>query len=338
MGLKGKALGSFVEDLADPDLNTPGALAHLRTRLDPKNYMRSTKRGSIDQEKNILEEWQQSGVIQSFARRFATVSDLVAFKHTYYLAKGDDASSVTLDLADPKQVAGSIIAESKGASAKQTSWTDVASEWGNLKPVPTTIEMFLKELPSIEKMWSPVAGGLYTKYVPFVLFSTAVDLNTPPILRWDTAEKRDPICPFMLSGFERIEYTEYTDVQGFVPEISAVVDLRTPAGVNVRGSAYLGLILKGYHIPKSRVDRIGVPLFSEVLNTELMNDRSKRRVIETLTSHMRVDQSTTPYTECACGLVLGKTLASGANGQTVIAAKHKDGSLRVYAILGSSEG
>lgn len=154
-------------------------LEGFNAKMDPLQYQRPqapAKAGNINAAEKIVEKM---GIVNSLKRRFATSDDLEAIWMPVKLqAAVAEKGGVFGHLVGEKINMSNILMGAEGA---------------------ITFEKFRRDvLPKALKIEALVDDRL-----SFTGFVTAEDLSAPPILQWDSLEKRNPVSGYLYRGPDR---------------------------------------------------------------------------------------------------------------------------------------
>lgn len=150
-------------------------------------------------------------------------------------------------------------------------------------------------LPTVERLELLVPSTMS----PFFAFVTAVDEDAPPILQWDTEEKRNPVSWYLWHGGSMARHWNLQ--AGSYQEVTAVT--LQPSSWNGLKNDHQGdgayLIVKDAR--DLQANRAGNALFPEILKADY---RSIRAAIE---AYSRIQPLGHAETATACGLALQKS-------------------------------
>ncbi len=170
-------IGMLLEDLAQ-NMDFAQIKRRFDAAMDPLQYMRPTaalSEGNREQAEKIIETL---GVAKSLERRFARLDEVTP--HALWLPTRSDAPAQT----------GGVFAHLKTGEKKAPDAVLGA-------PVVMTYEKFARVvLPDAIAIHYRTPIGLG----PFCGLVTAQHADAPPILRWDTPEKRNPVSWYFYSG------------------------------------------------------------------------------------------------------------------------------------------
>lgn len=239
----------------------------FREKMDPLQYMRPSvgpSDGQIEAAEKIFKQLEASG---SLRRKYARIDELTSI---WTPPKKDETKS------------GGLFGHLKKSKTNDKK-IDTSSTRTRI-----TVSKFVRDvLPKAEKIQYDVPD----KAMPYFGFVTAADLNSPPIIQWDSSEKRNPVShyTYVSGSFPRTwSLVPYSRV-----EVLAIVE--SPAhwnGENSHHSKMITFVLDGCRNTMNP----GLCLFPEILKNEF---HSIRRTIE---SHSKSQRLTGDEDEQACGV------------------------------------
>lgn len=266
-------IGTLLEDLA-AGKPFEAIKASFDSKMSPIQYQRpqaAPTDGQLAAAEAVVSKLASAG---SLARRYATLEEVLP--HAIWTPKAPK----------PAEKPGSVFGHLK-ANGKTPSPIDVPAQ-------PMTWDKFSwTVLPTVEKLELLVPRMA----APFFAFVTAADPNAPPILQWDTEEKRNPVSWYLYHGGSMGRSWGLTE--GEFHEVDAVT--LQPSGWT--GSAEhhgegVYLIVRGAHDLNG--DSCGVGLFPEILKSDY---RAIRSAMEAYSRSQRLGGK---ETATACGLSIHK--------------------------------
>jgi hypothetical protein len=178
--IRSTMIGTLLADIQS-GLDIDDIRRSFAAKMSPLQYQRPTAAPS-------------SGQIAQAEKAVETLAAAGAFKRRF--AKLEDIEAIWKPAPKRDQPAGEgLFASVKPASKKGTKRV------GNSLPAPTsriTWEKFRRKvLPDAKKIEYYTGHGTP---LPFINLTTAVDPGAPPILQWDSDERRNPVGWFVYSG------------------------------------------------------------------------------------------------------------------------------------------
>lgn len=259
--------GTLLEDLR-AGIDYSLAAKRFADKMHPLAYQRPQappKAGTIEQAEKLVE---QLGIAQSLKRRFARMEDIKFFWQS---------------------------------APKETSQASTGV-FGHLRERSPQPEVFG---PPITMTWAKFSAEVLPKaeqihlYVPsvgnFCALVTAVDLEAPPIIQWDTVEQRNPVSWYIWCGGSSA--SQFRLVGGAwtpVPGICLSPHMWFGSYPNHKKSAIF--VLEGARESKGQA---GAAIFPEILKSELHGIRS---VIEAYSKRATLEGLDEPM---AAGLMAG---------------------------------
>jgi hypothetical protein len=165
--------GTLLEDLA-AGLGFPEASANFAKKMHPLAYQRpkaAPTAGNILQAEKLVE---QMGIAKSLVRRYA---------------RFEECEPVWLQLLSESPSGGGVFGHLKPKGAPELSQISVPAQTITWEKFARTA---LREARSIEIL-VPSSGN-------FCAYVTAAHPDAPPILRWDSAERRNPVSLYVYDG------------------------------------------------------------------------------------------------------------------------------------------
>ena len=285
--ISGSVLGTLLDDIA-AGLDTETIKRRFREKMDPLQYQRpqaAPSAGNIAEAERIV---KKLGVADSLHRRFARLEELeLLWKPAPVEAP---AAGVFAHLL-PKQPPLSFV------EGPTLTWEKFSR---TVLPDARKIEFLTRD------------AGVYDFYTAI---TTAVDPDAPPILQWDTEEKRNPFCWYMYAcgspaSAWSLPHSSWIEVTG----ITLQPNLWQP-GFEYQGKGVV-FLLKG--CKDTRFRNGGLALFPETLKSEL------RAIRATIEAYSRAGTLSGHEGATACGIRI----------QAGHTTKHR---FRVYTDLGVTE-
>lgn len=238
-------IGTLLEDIA-AGMDFGDVSRKFAAKMHPLQYQRpqaAPKAGAIAAAEKIVEALGAAGAL---ARRFCRLDEVEAL----WRPKTPNAK------ASGGGVFGHLVAKGDAAPMRMVT-----------PPVTMTWEKFRRTvLPTADKIEYNVRGGRG----PYAVLATAVNPDAPPILQWDSAEKRNPVSWYLYVGGSAPD--QFGLAAGtYVPVVA--VALKPPAwyGGNFPHQG------EGVHflLDGARETRMpGLCLFPEILKSEFHGIRS----------------------------------------------------------------
>ena len=178
--LKGSSIGSLLTDI-DNGVEIGYAADRYNAKVDPLFYKRSQSlpsNATIKEAEKIIAEL---GAENSLKRRFALLSDIPKF-----LWKPSDKKS-----EDKPSYREGIFSKVKSKNDAMNEFTPVVNDGGTIS-IHTFITKTIKDANKIEIL-TPSHGN-YCAHV------TAVDMDAPCIIKYDSKEQRNPITQYVYQG------------------------------------------------------------------------------------------------------------------------------------------
>lgn len=272
-------LGTLMSDIAD-GLDSYMIEKRFNDKVDPRFYQRPVSaptQGAIDEaEKKIAE----LGVAESLKRRYAKLEEL----DTIWMPTPDGEPVAT------EGVFGSVIPKMKNKDIGTTYTPSTRNA------VSITWVKFRKEvLPTARNIW---ANAMSIR-IGMGAMLTAVDYDAPPILRYDTPERRNRVSWYT--------YSEATPCQawGIVPnrDIPVTAVALQPNMWGPHEDAYIGLGEGVFFIVKGARDTNppkSLGLFPQILKGELYDVRKVIEAYSNLNAPEGAEEAT------ACGVYITK--------------------------------
>ena len=178
--MKGSSIGSLLTDIEN-GVEIEYATDRYNEKVDPLFYKRSQ---SLPSNANIKEAEKiiaELGAENSLKRRFALLSDIPKF-----LWKPSDKKS-----EDKPSYREGIFSKVKSKTDVMNEFTPVVNDGGTIS-IHTFITKTIKDVNKIE-IFAPMHGN-YCAHV------TAVDMDAPCIIKYDSPDKRNPITQYVYNG------------------------------------------------------------------------------------------------------------------------------------------
>ena len=289
-------IGTLLEDLV-ARLDFDEVSRRFKAKMHPLLYQRpqaAPTAGNIVAGEKLI---AQMGLEPSLRRRFARADELRAFWTAP--AKAEDAPTT-----------GGVFAH-----LKPKDHSAAAREFNATNSTPITMEKFCRTvLLQAENLEILVPNGS----AAFMVFTTAVDPEAPPLLQWDHPDRRNPFASYFWSG--GAPASQYGLSAGrYYPVVSIVS--RPSMWDEPESYAHMGKDA-AFIIEGARETRLngGLALFPETLRSELHGVRS------TIEAYSRSRNLENAEGATACGLVIGDVRSS------VTVRVRQGGVLMVYHI------
>jgi hypothetical protein len=280
------ALGSLLEKILQkfPMDQCREAYAQM---LNPLKYQRPQAAPAAGNVRAAEKTVERLGIERSLERRFAHLEELTPAWKTpgVETARPDRAGPFGAFSAWAKQI-------------QEVAQNSIAPQ--RLPPTAMTWEKFRREtLPYAKKIECLVPMGRAN----FTAFVTAKHLDAPPILRWDSAGRRNPVSYYVYHNGSLASDWGLQSRMGYYVDVKAVVDHPATWGSDSSPtrthSKEAFLILSGCY---DALPRGGLGLFPEILSPDL---HEVRATIESYSQSHRLQ----PDPQSAAGLhVVGNTL------------------------------
>ena len=178
--MKGSSIGSLLSDIED-GVSTEYAIDRYNEKVDPISYKRSKSLPSDATIKEAEKIIAELGAENSLKRRFALLSDIPKF-----LWKPSDKKS-----EDKPSYREGIFSKVKSKSDAMNEFTPVVNDGGTIS-IHTFITKTIKDANKIE-----ILTPSHDNYCAHV---TAVDMDAPCIIKYDSKEQRNPITQYVYQG------------------------------------------------------------------------------------------------------------------------------------------
>ncbi len=269
-------IGTLLEDLA-ADMPFATLKARFDAKMHPLLYLRpqsAPSAGNIAQAEKIVATLASAGAL---ARRFAKLEDLQALWLPKASATAPRKGGVFAHLA-----ARHDAPMDSPAPPAVTTWTKLAQ---TVLPTAEAIELFIPEGKR--------------SYMAFV---TAQNMDAPPILQWDRAERRNPVSLYLYVSGSMPEVWNLRPGR-FHPVTAAVLfpSMWDPERPQAHHGMGVSLVLEG---AKDTTHEAGGGMFPEWLKSEY------HPVRKTLEAHFRGAKIAGKDEATGCGLCLSKGASS----------------------------
>lgn len=176
----GSSIGALLDDFQNDNLSDSECIDRYNSKVDPLRYKRSQAAPSealIKQAEKLISDL---GAENSLKRRFALVSDL---PRLLWAPKADED--------DNKEYRSGVFSKVKSKENAKDDYELVHNDGGKI-----TLTKFMKSVVPGAKRITVItpAIGSYAAYV------TAVDMEAPCIVKWDSKEVRNPISQYVYSN------------------------------------------------------------------------------------------------------------------------------------------
>lgn len=230
--------------------------AMFAAKMDPTKYLRpeaAPTQGAIVSAEKLVE---RLGIAASLVRRYAYMSDITDTRWSPRPAKAPRAAS-----------SGGVFANVQPKQDAERAVTRSAAS-----PAPMTWAKFERDyLPNAVSIKFRTNAGARSYFG----LTTAHDMDAPPILQWDTPERRIPVSSYMYHGGSTP--AEWM-VNGDVPVECIIANPAHWHGTRSSNSTDLvGFVLRGAYDRRRLQGREGSALFPETLKSEL---HGIRKVVE----------------------------------------------------------
>lgn len=236
-------VGTLLEDLAG-GMAFDDASKRFRSKMHPLAYQRPTAAPSQGQIRAAEDLVDKLGIASSLPRRFARLEDVEKLWIPTIFPTGAGVFGHLLPSAQKEHM---------DVAEKTLTWTKFQKE---VLPEALTLEVRV-----------PDRGN-------FIALVTAQDPDAPPILQWDSAERRNPVSWYLYSGGSVASHWNLSG-RNYVP-VTAVTLQPSMWGPSSEVFSHQGqsviFILKG--AKDSRYAASGGALFPETLRSELHGARS----------------------------------------------------------------
>lgn len=289
--LGGSSIGTLFEDFWDGNLSDDECIARYNSKVDPLKYKRSQAAPSealIKQAEKLISDL---GAENSLKRRFALVSDLPRLLWT---PKADED--------DGKEYRSGIFSKVKSKENAKDDYELVHNDGGKI-----TLVKFMKSVAPDAKritVMTPVRGS-------YAAYTTAVDMEAPCIIKWDSKEVRNAISQYVYNnGSYRTQWNIFgseADCVGIAnfPEDLLSEELSSGGALFILDHAY-------------DTENNASALFADNLIPELFQIR---KVIESFSNATPLER---PEGQKACGLTY--------NGGTLYVKVYTDYAVTSYCI------
>ena len=178
--IRGSSIGALLDDFQNDNLSDSECIDRYNSKVDPLKYKRSQAAPSealIKQAEKLISDL---GAENSLKRRFALVSDL---PRLLWAPKADED--------DIKEYRSGVFSKVKSKENAKDDYELVHNDGGKI-----TLTKFMKSVAPGAKRITVITPdiGSYAAYI------TAVDMEAPCIVKWDSKEVRNPISQYVYSN------------------------------------------------------------------------------------------------------------------------------------------
>lgn len=178
--LGGSSIGALFEDFWDGNLSDDECIARYNSKVDPLKYKRSQAAPSealIKQAEKLISDL---GAENSLKRRFALVSDL---PRLLWAPKADED--------DSKEYRSGVFSKVKSKENAKDDYELVHNDGGKI-----TLTKFMKSVAPGAKRITVTTPSIGS----YAAYTTAVDMEAPCIIKWDSKEVRNPISQYVYNN------------------------------------------------------------------------------------------------------------------------------------------
>lgn len=287
----GSSIGALLDDFQDDNLSDNECIDRYNSKVDPLRYKRSQAAPSealIKQAEKLISDL---GAENSLKRRFALVSDLPRLLWT---PKADED--------DGKEYRSGIFSKVKSKENAKDDYELVHNDGGKI-----TLTKFMKSVaPGAKRItvMTPVRGS-------YAAYTTAVDMEAPCIIKWDSKEVRNAISQYVYNnGSYRTQWNIFGSEADCVGIANFPEDLLSEE-LSPHGALFI--LDHAYDMENS-----ASALFADNLIPELFQIR---KVIESFSNATPLER---PEGQKACGLTY--------NGGTLYVKVYTDYAVTSYCI------
>ena len=176
----GSSIGALLDDFQNDNLSDSECIDRYNSKVDPLRYKRSQAAPSealIKQAEKLISDL---GAENSLKRRFALVSDL---PRLLWAPKADED--------DNKEYRSGVFSKVKSKENAKDDYELVHNDGGKI-----TLVKFMKSVaPGAKRItvMTPARGS-------YAAYTTAVDMEAPCIIKWDSKEVRNPISQYVYNN------------------------------------------------------------------------------------------------------------------------------------------
>ena len=176
----GSSIGALLDDFQNDNLSDSECIDRYNSKVDPLKYRRSQAAPSealIKQAEKLISDL---GAENSLKRRFALVSDL---PRLLWAPKADED--------DNKEYRSGVFSKVKSKENAKDDYELVHNDGGKI-----TLVKFMKSVaPGAKRItvMTPARGS-------YAAYTTAVDMEAPCIIKWDSKEVRNPISQYVYNN------------------------------------------------------------------------------------------------------------------------------------------
>lgn len=241
-------IGTLLDDI-EAGLDMDAVSRRFADKMHPLKYQRpqaAPSRGNVEQAEKIVEKL---GIQNSLLRRYARIEELETIWRPSVVA-------------EPKKTGGVF----SGVRTKEQTYAgDPKKLVGKVDGI--TFDKFRREvLGKAKKIEFLVPAGS----APYSAIVTAADESAPPILKWDSEEKRNPFSWYVYHGGSYP--SSWNLMQGYVNVTGVVMQPNMWTGKHDHEGKAVIFILEGCRDTNYR--SAGCGLFPEILKSELHEVRS----------------------------------------------------------------
>lgn len=287
----GSSIGALLDDFQNDNLSDSECIDRYNSKVDPLKYKRSQAAPSealIKQAEKLISDL---GAENSLKRRFALVSDL---PRLLWAPKADED--------DNKEYRSGVFSKVKSKENAKDDYELVHNDGGKI-----TLVKFMKSVaPGAKRItvMTPARGS-------YAAYTTAVDMEAPCIIKWDSKEVRNPISQYVYNnGSYRTQWNIFESEADCVGIANFPEDLLSE---ELSQSGALFILQNVYDLQNK-----ASALFADNLIPELF---SIRKVIESFSNATSLER---PEGQKACGLTY--------NGGTLYLKVYTDYAVTSYCI------
>lgn len=176
----GSSIGALLDDFQDDNLSDNECIDRYNSKVDPLRYKRSQAAPSealIKQAEKLISDL---GAENSLKRRFALVSDL---PRLLWAPKADED--------DSKEYRSGVFSKVKSKENAKDDYELVHNDGGKI-----TLVKFMKSVAPDAKRITVTTPSIGS----YAAYTTAVDMEAPCIIKWDSKEVRNPISQYVYNN------------------------------------------------------------------------------------------------------------------------------------------
>ena len=176
----GSSIGALLDDFQNDNLSDSECIDRYNSKVDPLKYRRSQAAPSealIKQAEKLISDL---GAENSLKRRFALVSDL---PRLLWAPKADED--------DNKEYRSGVFSKVKSKENAKDDYELVHNDGGKI----TLVKFMESVAPGAKRItvMTPARGS-------YAAYTTAVDMEAPCIIKWDSKEVRNPISQYVYNN------------------------------------------------------------------------------------------------------------------------------------------